>query len=236
MQVTLEVIGKKSNIKRVILNESTLIGRGAECNLKIVSSQISRKHCRIEIEPNRVTICDLGSANGTFINDSQILPDERVEISSGTTLRLGNVHFNLRFQQDENNPAFEEEGSTLELAAYRDAENLKQVKERIASEEEIKNSKDDDEAVVLEAVNKNDAVADVIIEDDEDDEVIELEAIKPNPVAKKAEKKKEPEPKEVKENEASEDDIAGFLFDIDVPKESTDNNPTDLRNFLDQFE
>ncbi|VAX38823.1 hypothetical protein MNBD_PLANCTO02-2065 [hydrothermal vent metagenome] len=230
MQVTLEVIGKKSNVKRVMLNESTLIGRGAECNLKIVSSQISRKHCRIDVESNRVTICDLGSANGTFINDSQILPDERVEISSGTTLRLGNVHFRLQFQQDKSNPAFEEEGSTLELAAYRDAENLKQVEERIASEKERKSSG---------TVDKEDVIPDVIIEEDDEEDAIELEAIKPKSATKKTGKVNDSEaknPEETKEDEASEDDIAGFLFDIDIPEESTDNNPTDLKDFLDQFE
>ena len=294
MQVTLEVIGKNSNVKRVILKGNTTIGRGGDCHLKIVSSQVSRKHCQIDIENNRVTICDLGSANGTFIDNSQLLPDEKVDVQPGAVVKLGNVSFLLQFKPDKAQLAFEEEGSTLELAAYKDAQNLKQVNEQLTKEqpaihnvEENSDAKNNDAvkqvddsnmfvaiededneaidistadvpdgepiSVILEAVDVEEAIANVIVEDAEIDEdkmadiiveaeedVIELEPVivesnEPNRAQLKPEEIKPIEGAE-KEAVVSDDDIADFLTDLENPEASTGTSKTDLNNFLDQFE
>ena len=44
------------------------IGRGAECDIRIPSPQISKQHALLVIKGESAAIMDLGSANGTFVN------------------------------------------------------------------------------------------------------------------------------------------------------------------------
>ncbi len=186
MEVTLKVIGKKSNVKRVILKKNTLIGRGKECNLQIVSSQVSRKHCQIDIEVDHVTVCDLGSANGTFVNDSQLMPDQKVTVTPGSTVRLGNVNFDLQYQSSNNDLGFGEEGTTVELAAYQGSKNLNQMQQNttgIQSESESKQDDiEDDETIDISAAEVPEGEpSSVILEvadlDPIEPEAVELEAV-----------------------------------------------------------
>ena len=44
-----------------------LIGRGEECALRCDSVRVSRRHARLSVEGDRVSIEDLGSRNGTWL-------------------------------------------------------------------------------------------------------------------------------------------------------------------------
>lgn len=45
------------------------LGRGDDCEIRLASSNISKKHCRLTALPGaRVEVEDLGSSNGTFVN------------------------------------------------------------------------------------------------------------------------------------------------------------------------
>jgi hypothetical protein len=52
---------------------------------------VSRLHCHLRFEGNSLLAIDLGSANGTFINDARVLPDHPAVLSDGDILRLGNL-------------------------------------------------------------------------------------------------------------------------------------------------
>jgi DNA-binding winged helix-turn-helix (wHTH) protein len=60
-----------------------LAGRGSECALVIDATSVSRRHARITVSGGAATLEDLGSTNGTFVNDAPI--------SSPTLLRSGDV-------------------------------------------------------------------------------------------------------------------------------------------------
>src|SRR5438132_10817282 len=53
-----------------------LVGRAPDCDLRLPAADeymaVSRHHCRLEIDPPRVWVRDLGSRNGTRINGMQI--------------------------------------------------------------------------------------------------------------------------------------------------------------------
>lgn len=61
---------------------------------------ISRKHCEVSIDDNKVFIEDLKSSNGTKINDGRIDPFSPKEIKNGDILKLGTVSFHLFIGED----------------------------------------------------------------------------------------------------------------------------------------
>jgi hypothetical protein len=97
MQVRLEVAHAKANHKKVILKRDTLIGRSAECNLRIASKEVSRKHCRITLSDDGVMVRDLGSSNGTFVNGYKLDADTDYTIAPDSELSVGGVRFVVRY-------------------------------------------------------------------------------------------------------------------------------------------
>jgi hypothetical protein len=64
------------------------IGRGQENDFTIAHDSISTFHCQIIVEGEIVRIQDLGSTNGTFINDE---PTREAPLSPGQRIRLGEI-------------------------------------------------------------------------------------------------------------------------------------------------
>lgn len=50
---------------------------------------VSRKHARITIRNMRLTVADLGSTNGTYVNNQKLNANEEYTIKEGDELRLG---------------------------------------------------------------------------------------------------------------------------------------------------
>jgi pSer/pThr/pTyr-binding forkhead associated (FHA) protein len=76
-----------------------VIGRSSECQWAIPSSGVSRKHARIVRQGLDVTIEDLGSSNGTFVNGER-LAAPRV-LRDRDLLRLGSVEIRYLAPQPE---------------------------------------------------------------------------------------------------------------------------------------
>ena len=70
-----------------------VLGRDATNVVAIDSSSASRKHARITVEPAFVTIEDLGSSNGTFVNGVRI---DRQVLAHGDVIRIGTLE--IRFE------------------------------------------------------------------------------------------------------------------------------------------
>src|SRR4051794_40100757 len=67
----------------------TTIGRHDECQLRIKSSQVSRKHCEVFEKKGILLVKDLGSSNGTIVNGKRI-QGQRV-LEPGDELTIGPV-------------------------------------------------------------------------------------------------------------------------------------------------
>ncbi len=69
-----------------VRSSSACIGRGHGNDIRIPSAQVSRKHCELRVQGGLVTIEDLESVNGTYLNGDLITgvavvrPGERVEV------------------------------------------------------------------------------------------------------------------------------------------------------------
>src|SRR3954447_14906795 len=71
--------------------DSVVIGRNPECNVILYDAGVSRKHCRIFNEGNRILIEDMGSSNGTKVNGSAI--SKKQALTDGDQITLGPVVF-----------------------------------------------------------------------------------------------------------------------------------------------
>jgi hypothetical protein len=74
----------------------TLLGRGTDCDLRLVDTGVSRHHAELRVEDDQVVLVDLGSTNGTFVNGQ---PVRRVALTDGTGVTLGRT--TLVFRQDD---------------------------------------------------------------------------------------------------------------------------------------
>jgi hypothetical protein len=73
----------------------TLLGRGTDCDLRMVDAGVSRHHAELRVEEGQVVLVDLGSTNGTFVNGQ---PMRRVVLTDGTNVTLGRT--TMVFHQD----------------------------------------------------------------------------------------------------------------------------------------
>ena len=69
--------------------ESITIGRALENDIVITSKRVSREHARVRREGWRVILDDLGSTNGTFLNDERVLASR--ELHDGDRVTVGDV-------------------------------------------------------------------------------------------------------------------------------------------------
>ena len=50
----------------------TVIGRRKGCQVRLGDARVSREHCRITFDGRQVTVADLDSANGTYVNGKRV--------------------------------------------------------------------------------------------------------------------------------------------------------------------
>ena len=53
---------------------------------------MSRLHCRLSAQEDRLEVVDLSSTNGTFVNDKRV---ERAVLASGDRLRVGRIELTI---------------------------------------------------------------------------------------------------------------------------------------------
>ena len=81
-----------------VLNVSrnrTLIGRDLDCDIRLANEEISRHHAVVYIEGPTASIVDLGSSNGTFVNQSRARK-KPLALTPGDSVTLGNLPFTYR--------------------------------------------------------------------------------------------------------------------------------------------
>ena len=70
-----------------------VLGRALSSDLPVLDPTVSRRHAELTIEPSSVTIKDLGSSNGTFVNSARI---ETANARVGDRIVFGKILFELQ--------------------------------------------------------------------------------------------------------------------------------------------
>jgi pSer/pThr/pTyr-binding forkhead associated (FHA) protein len=78
--------------KTFALTGTMVIGRQHDSDIPVPAEEVSRHHARLQVTQEGVLVEDLGSANGTFINDKRV---QNGILKPGEELRLDTVRFML---------------------------------------------------------------------------------------------------------------------------------------------
>lgn len=106
MDVKLVVMrgGKERKQALRVRHPETVIGRQSGCQLRIPSETVSRRHCRLRVRDDCVTVEDLGSANGTRLNGVPVIGIQVVK--PGDRLEVGPIMFRVEYAPQQPPPSF----------------------------------------------------------------------------------------------------------------------------------
>ena len=98
-----------------------VIGRSSDLDLVLIEDMVSRKHARITLAAAGITIADLGSTNGTFVNGEKV---RKAQLKEGDRILIGTSILKLV--------------ATQKLGAPLDAKAAQQNLEKAAAAQEKK--------------------------------------------------------------------------------------------------
>jgi pSer/pThr/pTyr-binding forkhead associated (FHA) protein len=79
-----------------LLQPTVLVGRGKDCGVVLPDVSVSRIHAKLTQQPDgRITVEDLRSSNGTYVNDRRI---DHQDLLHGDRIRFGTVAFSFHLE------------------------------------------------------------------------------------------------------------------------------------------
>src|SRR4030095_13119592 len=80
-------------------NREIIIGRSSDLDMVLVEDMVSRKHAKITTDDQVVTIQDLGSTNGTFVNGEKV---RKADLKDGDRILIGTSIIKIVFVDGDN--------------------------------------------------------------------------------------------------------------------------------------
>jgi pSer/pThr/pTyr-binding forkhead associated (FHA) protein len=124
------VVDKERGRRQVfhIGRADAVVGRARGSSVRIPSVEVSRRHCRLRQADGVVTVEDLDSANGTFVNGLPVVARQLVR--PGDRLTVGPVTFVVEYVLTDEAVERYEGGSVMEvLSALPEVEKVEEVEE-----------------------------------------------------------------------------------------------------------
>ncbi|REJ80788.1 MAG: FHA domain-containing protein, partial [Planctomycetota bacterium] len=121
---SLQLIDDVALDRRIFLpdDQTWLIGRGRECDVRLRDSSISREHARIVVESGLYYLEDLDSRNGTFLNEAPV--HAAVPLYDGDVLRISRFAFTFRSDGDGLAETFDDESTMIAPQAGEPADGF----------------------------------------------------------------------------------------------------------------
>ena len=103
-----------------------VIGRAHDSNFRLIDKRVSRYHCELRMSSGLLWIRDLGSTNGTLINDKKISHAEMIE--PGDIVTIGKYDFKAKRIDAPNIPTRQD---TVFSTINEDITNLSGVEDKM---------------------------------------------------------------------------------------------------------
>jgi predicted component of type VI protein secretion system len=99
MQVVFEFFNRDGQVKPIVLDDETIVGRGEGCQLRVGSELVSREHCVVRLRDGQAWMQDLGSTNGTFLDGVRLNPHAEVPLADGAEVLIGPARARIRYDR-----------------------------------------------------------------------------------------------------------------------------------------
>jgi len=93
MVVRFHVVSPVEKKRTFTVRLPILLGRGEDAKFRIQHDRVSRKHCELFERQGWVYVRDLGSTNGTYLNDEQVPVSTKTVVPPGGIVRVGGLSF-----------------------------------------------------------------------------------------------------------------------------------------------
>jgi predicted component of type VI protein secretion system len=98
MKVSLVVASGVHQGKAIpIVGSQFVIGRDPSCQLRPASQAVSKQHCAVLVRDGKVYVRDMGSTNGTQLNETTLKGEEH-EVRPNDLLKVGPLDFTVRIE------------------------------------------------------------------------------------------------------------------------------------------
>ena len=115
-------------------NREIIIGRSSDLDMVLVEDMVSRKHAKITTDDHVVTIQDLGSTNGTFVNGEKV---RKADLKDGDRILIGTSIIKIVFVDGENTSHLTETEARSKMAVAANKRSAASPKSMAGSIEEI---------------------------------------------------------------------------------------------------
>src|SRR4029079_6543415 len=115
-------------------NREIIIGRSSDLDMVLVEDMVSRKHAKITTDDHVVTIQDLGSTNGTFVNGEKV---RKADLKGGYRILIGTSIIKIVFVDGENTSHLTETEARSKMAVTANKRSSASQKSMAGSIEEI---------------------------------------------------------------------------------------------------
>lgn len=92
----LEIYTGAESGRQFPIGDEASLGRNADNDIVIPDARTSRYHARVTRRGDSFYLEDLGSSNGTFVDDKQLSPHIRRELIEGDEVRIGSTRLLFR--------------------------------------------------------------------------------------------------------------------------------------------
>jgi diguanylate cyclase (GGDEF)-like protein len=82
-----EDLGRKFDL----VSDEALIGRSSKADIQVDQDSVSRHHAKLRVDGTRITVEDMGSTNGTIVNDEHI--EDLHRLRNGDMVKIGRTIF-----------------------------------------------------------------------------------------------------------------------------------------------
>jgi pSer/pThr/pTyr-binding forkhead associated (FHA) protein len=101
-EVYLTVVDGPDAGREVRLGDELVVGRGEAAELVLDDPSVSRRHALLRADGATAVVEDLGSSNGTYVNEQPVADPRRV--TQGDVIRLGGSALEVRVGPTETRP------------------------------------------------------------------------------------------------------------------------------------
>lgn len=84
--------GPQTGLTYVLGPGNTVAGRAGDCQIFLPDVTVSREHARFSVDASGLSLTDLGSTNGTYVNGTRL---EAGQLAEGDELMIGKYHLRV---------------------------------------------------------------------------------------------------------------------------------------------